>query len=195
MLKKYLVHFGLSLLLLAASQANAAVAVDTGTPTGSGSPLALDNTDWVAGFVHFDQATQIDSVLGYLDDNGNGGGNFSIALYTDNANKVGSFISSADAAYSNLGWNGASNLNWSVDAGDYWVALEVNDFSNFLLPVGAPNPLTHTAFNEDSGYKTFDGLSFGLQVNTVAAVPEPETYALMLGGLVMLGWVARRRNV
>lgn len=28
----------------------------------------------------------------------------------------------------------------------------------------------------------------------VAAVPEPETYALMLGGLGLVGWMARRRK-
>ena len=35
-----------------------------------------------------------------------------------------------------------------------------------------------------------DGLSL-----SVAAIPEPETYALMLAGLGVLGWVARRRRV
>jgi PEP-CTERM motif len=29
---------------------------------------------------------------------------------------------------------------------------------------------------------------------TVTAVPEPETYALMLGGLSLVGWMARRRR-
>ena len=29
---------------------------------------------------------------------------------------------------------------------------------------------------------------------SVAAVPEPETYALMLAGLGVVGWVARRRQ-
>ena len=29
---------------------------------------------------------------------------------------------------------------------------------------------------------------------TLAAVPEPETYAMMLAGLAALGWLARRRN-
>ena len=28
----------------------------------------------------------------------------------------------------------------------------------------------------------------------VAAVPEPETYAMMLAGLLGIGWVARRRS-
>lgn len=32
-----------------------------------------------------------------------------------------------------------------------------------------------------------------LVVTTAAAVPEPETYALMLGGLAVLAWAARRR--
>lgn len=31
-------------------------------------------------------------------------------------------------------------------------------------------------------------------VATVAAIPEPQTYALMLGGLAMVGWVARRQR-
>lgn len=28
----------------------------------------------------------------------------------------------------------------------------------------------------------------------VAAVPEPETYAMMLAGLGLMGWMARRRK-
>jgi hypothetical protein len=38
-----------------------------------------------------------------------------------------------------------------------------------------------------------DHLQYGGGVS-VAAVPEPETYALMLAGLASLGWVARRRK-
>jgi len=33
-----------------------------------------------------------------------------------------------------------------------------------------------------------------LQYNAAAAVPEPETYALMLTGLGIMGWVARRKK-
>jgi PEP-CTERM motif len=37
-------------------------------------------------------------------------------------------------------------------------------------------------------------LTFGYTPVTTAPVPEPETYALMLAGLGVLGWTARRRK-
>lgn len=39
-----------------------------------------------------------------------------------------------------------------------------------------------------------DGLGVGTTLFALAPVPEPGTYALMLGGLVLVGWLARRRT-
>ena len=38
------------------------------------------------------------------------------------------------------------------------------------------------------------GASVSLAPVAVGAIPEPETYALMLGGLALVGWMARRRR-
>ena len=46
-------------------------------------------------------------------------------------------------------------------------------------------------------YINFHTTQFGggeIRGNIVAAVPEPETYALMLGGLAVVAGVARRRG-
>lgn len=52
------------------------------------------------------------------------------------------------------------------------------------------NTLSEVAFN-GSGFTITQG---GGSVNFASPVPEPETYALMLGGLGVLGFLARRRR-
>jgi hypothetical protein len=46
------------------------------------------------------------------------------------------------------------------------------------------------------GYTGTDGFDhyFRLDSSQVAAVPEPETYAMMLAGLGLIGFAARRRK-
>jgi hypothetical protein len=41
---------------------------------------------------------------------------------------------------------------------------------------------------------SFDNTDFIVADVTVGAIPEPETYALMLAGLGLVGWMARRRR-
>ncbi|MDD5481180.1 FxDxF family PEP-CTERM protein, partial [Rhodoferax sp.] len=56
--------------------------------------------------------------------------------------------------------------------------------------------LTHTGQDLYLRYTGDDDKNsqFYLSSMTVAAVPEPETYAMLLAGLGMLGAVARRRK-
>jgi hypothetical protein len=188
--------------LLTAGAAHAATVVDTGTPDNTGSLLLLDGNDWLAGQVTFNQDLQINSVQVYLDDLFGVGGNFNVALYSDNGNKIGSQLFSDVATYGSTGWNGLSNLNWAVSSGKYWVGIEVDAASstNLVAPQFVTNQLANTAVSWDGGssytYRNVSGtglnsnLSFGLQI---AAVPEPETYAMFLLGLGLVGLRARRK--
>ncbi|MFT7721323.1 MAG: PEP-CTERM sorting domain-containing protein [Roseateles sp.] len=61
------------------------------------------------------------------------------------------------------------------------------DLSGITTPI--------TSFSVNFGItKHANALAFQLDQNAVAAVPEPETYALMLAGIGMLGFLARRRR-
>lgn len=77
----------------------------------------------------------------------------------------------------------------NLQSGTYWVGVEY-----------APSPLSAWAFS-DAGAQTAGGKdlfnfnAWAVRPGDVAApIPEPQTYALMLAGLGMMGWAARRRR-
>jgi hypothetical protein len=98
-------------------------------------------------------------------------------------------------------------LNYAAGYGDP-ATIAVYDSSNSLIESytlgfstgGGTNTGEFHGFSESSAnisYMTLSGSYIGaadLQVVQAPAVPEPETYALMLGGLGALGFVARRRK-
>jgi hypothetical protein len=196
MMNKFFTAASLAGLMFIAGQANAALVVDTGTPDGNGFGYLISANDFIAGQVTFAQDLTINSIQTYLDA-GNAGDSFTVSLYSDNGNKVGSLISSFDATYTGTGWNGSSALNQSVSAGSYWIGIEENAFATFVAVTNVATPLAHTAFADGSNlgaYQSADGMKFGLQVDAVAAVPEPESYAMLLAGLGLMGFMVRRRR-
>lgn len=90
-------------------------------------------------------------------------------------------------------------------------AVVLNEILNPVTPnVAASDWVTYTnQFNLQSGNYTFQFKELGVQdgrgtsldnvvllaAQTTTAVPEPETYGMMMLGLVMLGFAARRRKV
>lgn len=115
---------------------------------------------------------------------------------------------------SSFGSQSSGNLSVAV-AGSYLLGLNSDDGSSLYIDGGlvidnggAHGPTLRTSlvtltaglhsfqvnFWEDFGGASGVDLNLAPGVEIAASVPEPETYALMLGGLLVLGAVARRRS-
>lgn len=106
----------------------------------------------------------------------------------------------------NLGnYNSGTNLDFKLTA--------TNTGKNYFLGLGSNNPdgLVHAGvdinyFNSpntvlvgfedlyNGGDKDFNDMLFSVSNVSVSAVPEPSTYAMMIGGLGLVGLMAARRS-
>jgi hypothetical protein len=179
-----------------------AVTIDTGTP--GGDPIfsyALDANDYYAGRISLvgSGVFSIESIETHIL-GGAAGETFSLVLYDDSPSHLpGDPLYTAEATFGSDGWNGVTGLTgWTVDAGNYWVGIEVgatdtlgsSSVTGALLDRGVPAPLAFTAYDAGGGYQAAaTPLDFGLRVT---AVPEPASVALMLTGLLLIVPRARR---
>ncbi|SEN80283.1 PEP-CTERM protein-sorting domain-containing protein [Duganella sp. CF517] len=97
---------------------------------------------------------------------------------TYNAGNGGGGVDSRFQTYGDYFYTSA----WQLERLSIDQSLSGHDFTLSLLAADC-QPTGHT------GYAYIDG--FGAYV---PPVPEPETYAMMLAGLGMMGWVARRKK-
>lgn len=105
-----------------------------------------------------------------------------------NSDADGVTTSTSSQAYVARNGSGlGSNLNWQNNGvvASAAVGTDLNFFM-FSLPEGV---VTKEQF---AGVWSFDGEKLSY---TVAAIPEPETYAMLLAGLGLIGFAARRRAV
>ena len=101
----------------------------------------------------------------------------------------GSFVSTSPDANGSFFANAGARLSFNVAPGSAAFFQSPNPFYNVALTAFNNTPSEIQAF--DGGFRIRQG---GGSVNFVSTVPEPETYALLLAGLGVVGFVARRRR-
>ncbi|MBT9463069.1 PEP-CTERM sorting domain-containing protein [Hydrogenophaga sp.] len=119
-----------------------------------------------------------------------------------NADATNSTHGSAAAGANMYDAGDATNVSFQNGSGDNWKGAV-----SFTSPGSASNPLnffylsntSSTAANaatvtKYAGSWSFDTLQNQLIYSSAAPVPEPETYALLLAGLGLMGTIARRRR-
>lgn len=204
-MKRLIIAFsGMLLAVLLAPAANAALVLDTGTPTSMTMPMTLDSNDFYAAEFSLATTSSINSVSAYLLSGlSQAGDTFTISIYAGSS--IGRYSVadySTQGTYGADGWNltSTSSLGWTESAGNYWVALEVgtsDSAKGLYLPTqlsGGTAPAQAFAFNSGGGYMTSGAMPFGIQVDA-SAVPLPGAVWLLGSGVLGLGAVARRRRV
>ncbi|MEX8492585.1 PEP-CTERM sorting domain-containing protein [Sphaerotilus sp.] len=119
-----------------------------------------------------------------------------------------------DSAYTafGVGTGGAYTLNFDYNGSGFWALYNVNT-SNYvstgpLVQInGMGTDSSSLTLADNTSYKLYfgsvgaglPGMTTGLQLDNVAVtavtpVPEPESYAMLMAGLGVLGFVSRRRQ-
>ncbi len=177
--------------------ASAATIVDTGMGQSGGRPV--NSTTTLLGQFSLGSATRIEGIETYGRVVTSGSALYSI--YSSVNNAPGALLYSASTMLSSskvLGYSGISGLAFDLLAGTYFVGFgQGNSAFTAYVRRNAPNPLGFEGSFKPQGYVATNAvdLSWRLTGQAIAGgVPEPTTWAMMLGGIAFVGGAARYRR-
>jgi hypothetical protein len=174
----------------ALTQGGAVAVCGTCGPNGKGQSIALKFS--------LSNSYSITSMEGYLW--AGNPGTLTLALYNDSNGLPGNQLYASQFSAVDLGgWSGTSGTNWLVSPGNYWAVFKVNSEQTFFGALEFPAPIVLPSAVLNDYYTSWTscggGCGGGLIVSGIATpVPEPETYAMFMAGLGLMGLIARRRK-
>ena len=178
-----------------ANEANASWAITAGDNLGSGSGSR--------GYI----TTYTGATFAALNTNGLVAGVGKFDVYVDNLGTNESLVQNHTTALNGANTAVTSKLSYSPEfyfggrnfgTGPMSVGTVGSSLGLVQTLTGASgvNQVTNTIYSNANGISTFTLTSNGqlAYAAAVAAVPEPETYAMLLAGLGFMGFVARRKQ-
>lgn len=182
--------------LILSAQASAQTIIDTGAgenPYSGGYSVA--ENQYLAGRFTLTQAMTVQTIEGWL--GGNSATVFFAGIASDAGIGPGATLFSAGFNGGTPGWQGLSGLNWALGPGTYWAMFGTTSGVGFM-PSGVANPLQAYAFRAPPGpWGNAGSLNIGIRMAgiTAGAVPEPASWAMIIGGFGLAGAAVRRRRI